>query len=341
MQPLSFFFDDTIPLRLSEQHPQFLLLSGGTAALKERLLQAVSKAGMQQVQQQFYHTNALCGLFFPNLHLVFFDADQFTVLPRLGCPELDTYSISLHDCYSSQILQNHAEAIRYSYAELQENEEHALLLQSAAEQAFAHFCSLTESAVSPDQLPKHPLPRHAVEHGTLELRQLQGCTPEGVLMQPLPADWNTTVLLDPWYAAGSSFLEQLSMEAIQKGYHAILCTHPLQLELPVQLLLPERKQAYILQGSLFGEQFPECDTCSLQDCYPEHALQAQMVQMQLTAALLQNNMKAYTGMLRVAQGVRTVMQQYYQVAEKPIQIQKQLAQLLCAFHQAEMNHSSC
>ena len=52
-------------------------------------------------------------------------------------------------------------------------------------------------------------------------------------------------------------------------------------------------------------------------------------------------MKAYTGMLRVAQGVRTVMQQYYQVAEKPIQIQKQLAQLLCAFHQAEMNHSSC
>lgn len=55
MQPLSFFFDDTIPLRLSEQHPQFLLLSGGTAALKERLLQAVSKAGMQQVQQQFYH----------------------------------------------------------------------------------------------------------------------------------------------------------------------------------------------------------------------------------------------------------------------------------------------
>ena len=35
MQPLSFFFDDTIPLRLSEQHPQFLLLSGGTAALKE------------------------------------------------------------------------------------------------------------------------------------------------------------------------------------------------------------------------------------------------------------------------------------------------------------------
>lgn len=48
-----FFFDDTIPLRLSEQHPQFLLLSGGTAALKERLLQAVSKAGMQQVQQQF------------------------------------------------------------------------------------------------------------------------------------------------------------------------------------------------------------------------------------------------------------------------------------------------
>ncbi|MFR4419744.1 MAG: hypothetical protein ACLT3I_08075 [Ruminococcus sp.] len=42
--------------------------------------------------------------------------------------------------------------------------------------------------------------------------------------------------------------------------------------------------------------------------------------MQLTAALLQNNMKAYTGMLRVAQGVRTVMQQYYQVAEKPIQI---------------------
>ena len=160
-------------------------------------------------------------------------------------------------------------------------------------------------------------------------------------MQPLPADWNTTVLLDPWYTAGSSFLEQLSMEAIQKGYHAILCTHPLQLELPVQLLLPERKQAYILQGSLFGEQFPECDTCSLQDCYPEHTLQAQMVQMQLTAALLQNNMKAYTGMLRVAQGVRTVMQQYYQVAEKPIQIQKQLAQLLCAFHQAEMNHSIC
>lgn len=183
MQPLSFFFDDTIPLRLSEQHPQFLLLSGGTAALKERLLQAVSKAGMQQVQQQFYHANALCGLFFPNLHLVFFDADRLTVLPRLGCPELDTYSISLHDCYSSQILQNHAEAIRYSYAELQENEEHALLLQSAAEQAFAHFCSLTESAVSPEQLPKHPLPRHAVEHGTLELRQLQGCTPEGVLMQ--------------------------------------------------------------------------------------------------------------------------------------------------------------
>ena len=108
MQPLSFFFDDTIPLRLSEQHPQFLLLSGGTAALKERLLQAVSKAGMQQVQQQFYHANALCGLFFPNLHLVFFDADRLTVLPRLGCPELDTYSISLHDCYSSQILQNHA-----------------------------------------------------------------------------------------------------------------------------------------------------------------------------------------------------------------------------------------
>ena len=96
MQPLSFFFDDTSPLRLSEQHPQFLLLSGGTAALKERLLQAVSKAGMQQVQQQFYHANALCGLFFPNLHLVFFDADRFTVLPRLGCPELDTYSISLH-----------------------------------------------------------------------------------------------------------------------------------------------------------------------------------------------------------------------------------------------------
>ena len=126
------------------------------------------------------------------------------------------------------------------------------------------------------------------------------------------------------------------MEAIQKGYHAILCTHPLQLELPVQLLLPERKQAYILQGSLFGEQFPESSPCSLQDCYPEHALQAQMVQMQL-----KNNMKAYTGMLRVAQGVRTVMQQYYQVAEKPIQIQKQLAQLLCAFHQAEMNHSSC
>lgn len=228
MQPLSFFFDDTIPLRLSEQHPQFLLLSGGTAALKERLLQAVSKAGMQQVQQQFYHANALCGLFFPNLHLVFFDADRFTVLPRLGCPELDTYSISLHDCYSSQILQNHAEAIRYSYAELQENEEHALLLQSAAEQAFAHFCSLTESAVSPEQFPKQSLPRHAAEHGTLELRQLQGCTPEGVLMQPLPADWNTTVLLDPWYAAGSNFLEQLSMEAIQKGYHAILCTHPLQ-----------------------------------------------------------------------------------------------------------------
>lgn len=309
MQPLSFFFDDTIPLRLSEQHPQFFLLTGGTAALKERLLQAVSKAGIQQVQQQFYHANALCGLFFPNLHLVFFDADRFTVLPRLGCPELDTYSISLHDCYSSQILQNHAEAIRYSYAELQENEEHALLLQSAAEQAFSHFCSLTESAVSPEQLPKHTLPRHAVEHGTLELRQLQGCTPEGVLMQPLPADWNTTVLLDPWYTAGSNFLEQLSMEAIQKGYHAILCTHPLQLELPVQLLLPERKQAYILQGSLFGEQFPECDTCSLQDCYPEHALQAQLVQMQLTAALLQNNMKAYTGMLRVAQGVRTVMQQ--------------------------------
>ena len=86
MQPLSFFFDDTIPLRLSEQHPQFLLLSGGTAALKERLLQAVSKAGMQQVQQQFYHANALCGLFFPNLHLVFFDADRFTVLPVWAVP---------------------------------------------------------------------------------------------------------------------------------------------------------------------------------------------------------------------------------------------------------------
>ena len=66
-----------------------------------------------------------------------------------------------------------------------------------------------------------------------------------------------------------------------------------------------------------------------------------MVQMQLTAALLQNNMKAYTGMLRVAQGVRTVMQQYYQVAEKPIQIQKQQAQLLCAFHQAVQTHSNC
>lgn len=341
MQPLSFFFDDTIPLRLSEQHPQFFLLSGGTASLKERLLQAVSKAGMQQVQQQFYHANALCGLFFPNLHFVFFDADRFTVQPRLGCPELDTYFISLHDCYSSQILQSHAEAIRYSYAELQENEEHALLLQSAAEQAFSHFCSLTESAFDPEQLPRQPLPRRSAEHGTLELRQLQGCTPEGVLMQPLPADWNTTVLLDPWYTAGSEFLEQLSLEAIQKGYHAILCTHPLQFDLPAQLLLPERKQAYILQGSLFGEQFPESAVYSLQDCYPEHALQSQLVQMQLTDALLQNSMKAYTGILRVAQGVRTVMQQYYQAAENPISIQKYLSQLLCAFHQAETEHSDC
>jgi len=52
--------------------------------------------------------------------------------------------------------------------------------------------------------------------------------------------------------------------------------------------------------------------------------------MQLTAALLQNSMKAYTGMLRVAQGVRKVMQQYYQAAEKPIAIRELTSQLICA-----------
>ena len=53
MQPLSFFFDDTIPLRLSEQHPQFLLLSGGTAALKHVVplcgeAQVIAQGGTQR-----------------------------------------------------------------------------------------------------------------------------------------------------------------------------------------------------------------------------------------------------------------------------------------------------
>ena len=150
-------------------------------------------------------------------------------------------------------------------------------------------------------------------------------------MQPLPVDWNTTVLLDPWYTAGSSLLEQLSLEAVRKGWHSILCTHPLQADtLPVQLLLPERKQAYIIQGSLFGEHFPDCDTISLQKCYQEHLLQSEMIQIQLTAAMLQNSMQSYTGILRVAHGVRNVMQQYYQAAEKPIAIRELTSQLICS-----------
>lgn len=91
MQPLSFFFDDTIPLRLSEQHPQFLLLSGGTAALKERLLQAVSKAGMQQVQQQFYHTNALLrSVLSESCISCFFDADRLPYCLVWAVQNMDT-----------------------------------------------------------------------------------------------------------------------------------------------------------------------------------------------------------------------------------------------------------
>lgn len=331
MQPLSFFFDDTMPLRLSETEASFFLLHGGTTALKERLLQAVATTQVKTEQQQFYHAQSLCCLYFPVQKQVFLDADLLTLLPRLGCPELDTRHIPLHHCYDRNVLWTHAEAIRYSFTELQENSEHTILLQTAAEQAFSHFCMLTETAVRADALPTLPLPEHAHETGTLQVRQLQGCTPEGILMQPLPADWNTTVLLDPWYTAGSSLLEQLSLEAVRKGWLSILCTHPLQADtLPVQLLLPERKQAYIIQGSLFGEHFPDCDTISLQNCYQEPLLQSEMVQMQLTAALLQNSMKAYTGMLRVAQGVRKVMQQYYQAAEKPIAIRELTSQLICA-----------
>ncbi len=331
MQPLSFFFDDTMPLRLSETEASFFLLHGGTAALKERLLQAVATALPEIEQQQFYHAQSLCCLYFPTQKQVFLDADLLTLLPRLGCPELDTRHISLHRCYDRNVLCTHAEAIRYSFAELQENSEQAILLQTAAEQAFSHFCTITEPAVRSDVLPVLSLPEHPHETGILQVRQLQGSTPEGILMQPLPADWNTTVLLDPWYTAGGCLLERFSLEAVRKGWHSILCTHPLQADtLPVQLLLPERKQAYIIQGSLFGEHFPDCDTISLHNCYQEHLLQSEMVQMQLTAALLQNSMKSYTGMLRVVHGVRKVMQQYYQAAEKPTAICELTAQLICA-----------
>lgn len=331
MQPLSFFFDDTMPLRLSETKASFFLLHGGTAALKERLLQAIATAQAKTEQQQFYYAQSLCCLYFPMQKQVFLDADLLNLLPRLGCPELDTRHIPLHDCYDRTILRTHAEAIRYSFAELQENNEQAILLQTAAEQTFSHFCTLTETAIRSDMLPLFKLPEHAHKTGTLQIRQLQGCTPAGVLMQPLPVDWNTTVLLDPWYTAGSSLLEQLSLEAVRKGWLSVLCTHPLQADmLPVQLLLPERKQAYIIQGNLFGEHFPDCDTISLQSCYQEHLLQSEMVQIQLTAAMLQNSMQSYTGILRVAHGVRNVMQQYYQAAEKPIAIRELTSQLICS-----------
>lgn len=331
MQPLSFFFDDTMPLRLSETEASFFLLHGGTAALKERLLQAIATAQAKTEQQQFYYAQSLCCLYFPMQKQVFLDADLLNLLPQLGCPELDTRHIPLHDCYDRTILRTHAEAIRYSFAELQENNEQAILLQTAAEQTFSHFCTLTETAIRSDMLPLFKLPEHAHKTGTLQIRQLQGCTPAGVLMQPLPVDWNTTVLLDPWYTAGSSLLEQLSLEAVRKGWHSVLCTHPLQADtLPVQLLLPERKQAYIIQGNLFGEHFPDCDTISLQSCYQEHLLQSEMVQIQLTAAMLQNSMQSYTGILRVAHGVRNVMQQYYQAAEKPIAIRELTSQLICS-----------
>ena len=331
MQPLSFFFDDTMPLRLSETEASFFLLHGGTAALKEQLLQAVATAQAKTEQQQFYYAQSLCCLYFPIQKRVFLDADLLNLLPRLGCPELDTRHIPLHSCYDRTVLRTHAEAIRYSFAELQENNEQAILLQTAAEQTFSHFCMLTETAVRSDILPSFNLPEHAHKTGTLQVRQLQGCTPEGVLMQPLPVDWNTTVLLDPWYTAGNSLQQQLSLEAVRKGWHSILCTHPLQADtLPVQLLLPERKQAYIIQGSLFGEHFPDCDTISLQKCYQEHLLQSEMIQIQLTAAMLQNSMQSYTGILRVAHGVRNVMQQYYQAAEKPIAIRELTSQLICS-----------
>jgi len=180
-----FFFDDTMPLRLSETEASFFLLHGGTTALKERLLQAVATAQVKTEQQQFYYAQSLCCLYFPVQKQVFLDADLLTLLPRLGCPELDTRHIPLHHCYDRNVLRTHAEAIRYSFTELQENSEHTILLQTAAEQAFSHFCMLTETAVRADALPTLPLPEHAHESGTLQVRQLQGCTPEGILMQPL------------------------------------------------------------------------------------------------------------------------------------------------------------
>ena len=122
MQPLSFFFDDTMPLRLSETEVSFFLLHGGTTALKERLLQAVATTQVKTEQQQFYHAQSLCCLYFPVQKQVFLDADLLTLLPRLGCPELDTRHIPLHHCYDRNVLWTHAEAIRYSFTELQEKD---------------------------------------------------------------------------------------------------------------------------------------------------------------------------------------------------------------------------
>lgn len=332
MQPLSFFFDDTTALHLAESADGYRvsLLHGGTALLKERLLQTISAVWHMTEQIHFYQAQRLCCVQFPKKKQMILDADRLAVCPVFGCPTLETNHISLDICYDPAVLQTHAEAIRYSFSEYHSNAENAAILQATAMQAFSAIPAGISAAILESELPVFPLPEHKHTSGNLQIRMLQGCTAQGVFMQPLPSDWEMIVLKDAWYAAGSRLLEDLAMTAVQQGWDCILCMHPMHTDgLPVQLLLPERKQAYIVQGSLFGEVFPNRNSVSLQHCYQKERLQTQTVQVQLTAALLQSSMKAYMGMLRMMEGVQAVMEQYYQTAEQPAAI-AMLADRLCA-----------
>ncbi len=134
------------------------------------------------------------------------------------------------------------------------------------------------------------------------------------------------------------------------------CTHPPHLQLESacgNCILPERKQAYILQGSLFWRTvFQKCDPTLGIPCktaIAEHCPLAstKWYKCSRPCSAAKNNMKSlYTGIAAsCTRAFATVMQQYYQVAEiTQFKFKKQLAQLLCAFFhpRQEMNpfHSS-